>query len=469
VALPGGNPVASIQKKGDSWYCQFLYRRVRYTFTIGKVEDIEARSVKGKVEYLLMRLKQHLLDLPPGCDIVTFVQWDGKPPGVLPVPVRELTLLELREEYFRSQDGKLEKTTLDGIRQHFNHLVRILGEKCHIPSLARADLQKYVDTRSKEWIDPEVYRRKRRAKAVNKKPRRKYVRKNQPPKPPELPERAKRHPSPGTIKKEIISLRTAWNWARRLLNLEHEFPGGHLDYEKLEEALPFMTWEEAQANIEAGGDPEEVWDSVYLRPYEITELLEWVRGRPVSPWVYPMFCFAAYTGARRSEMVRAQPSDLNLTRGQVTLRERKRVKKKKTFRTVPLPPFLKEVLADWMEERANGETLFCKMNGDPIMPREAHNYFQRGLRLSKWAVLKGWHVFRHSYISALANDGVDQRIIDDVVGHQTEEQRIRYRHLNPSTKENAITKVFGQGINAEAQTTPALDQATETVRHEEAI
>jgi hypothetical protein len=149
VALPGGNPVASIQKKGDSWYCQFLYRRVRYTFTIGKVEEIEAQSVKGKVEYLLMRLKQHLLDLPPGCDIVTFVEWDGKPPGVLPLPVRELTLSELRKVYFKSQDGKLEKTTLHGIHQHFNHLVRILGENCHIPSLSRADLHKYVDTRSK--------------------------------------------------------------------------------------------------------------------------------------------------------------------------------------------------------------------------------------------------------------------------------------------------------------------------------
>jgi hypothetical protein len=30
--------------------------------------------------------------------------------------------------------------------------------------------------------------------------------------------------------------------------------------------------------------------------------------------------------------------------------------------------------------------------------------------------LKGWHVFRHSFISALASKGVDQRIIEDLVG-----------------------------------------------------
>ena len=31
--------------------------------------------------------------------------------------------------------------------------------------------------------------------------------------------------------------------------------------------------------------------------------------------------------------------------------------------------------------------------------------------------LKGWHVFRYSFISALASKGVDQRVIDDLVGH----------------------------------------------------
>lgn len=391
--------MASIQKKGDSWYCQFLYRRERYTFTIGKVDEIEARSVKGKVEYLLMRIKQHLLDLPPGCDIVTFLQWDGKPPGVLPLPAKELTLSELREVYFKSQEGKLEQTTLDGIRLHFNHLTRILGEKCHIPSLSRATLQKYVDTRASEWIDPKRYERKRREKLAKQPPKRKYNRKNRPPPAtPDKPDKGRRHPSAATIKKEIISLRTAWNWARRHLDIREEFPGGRLDYQKLQESLPFMTWEEAERSIAAGGDPEEVWDSVYLRPQEVSEVLAWVKARPVSPWVYPMFCFAAHTGTRRSEIVRAKPSDVNLPRGEVTVREKKRVKKKKTYRIVPLTPFLKEVLADWMKERASGETLFCKMNGEAIMPREAHNYFQRALRVSKWCVLKGWHGFRYSYI-----------------------------------------------------------------------
>ena len=63
--------------------------------------------------------------------------------------------------------------------------------------------------------------------------------------------------------------------------------------------------------------------------------------------------------------------------------------------------------------------------------------------VSKWGVLKGWHVFRHSFISALASKGVDQRIIDDLVGHATEEQRRRYRHLFPDVKQQALLGVFG--------------------------
>lgn len=118
---------------------------------------------------------------------------------------------------------------------------------------------------------------------------------------------------------------------------------------------------------------------------------------------------------------------------------------KLTTRRVPLTPFLKEVLAGWMKTRGKGKTLFCKADGKAIAPREAHNYFQRGLRLSQWSVLKGWHVFRHSFISALASKGVDQRIIDDLVGHSTEEQRRRYRHLVPDVKQQALLGGFGNG------------------------
>jgi hypothetical protein len=73
--------MASIQKKGRNWYCQFCHHGDRHTFAIGKVSEDEARAKSAQVDYLLMRLKQRLVELPPGVDIVAFVQYDGKPPA----------------------------------------------------------------------------------------------------------------------------------------------------------------------------------------------------------------------------------------------------------------------------------------------------------------------------------------------------------------------------------------------------
>lgn len=57
-------------------------------------------------------------------------------------------------------------------------------------------------------------------------------------------------------------------------------------------------------------------------------------------------------------------------------------------------------------------------------------------------MLWGYHVLQHSFISAQASQGVDQRVIDEVVVHQPE-QRKRYRHLYPGVMREPIEGVFG--------------------------
>jgi integrase len=71
------------------------------------------------------------------------------------------------------------------------------------------------------------------------------------------------------------------------------------------------------------------------------------------------------------------------------------------------------------------------------------NYFDRAWWVSNWKVAQGLHLFGHSSLSAMASKGIDQRIIDGFVGHQTDEQRRRYRHLYPDVKQKAIADVFG--------------------------
>jgi site-specific recombinase XerD len=52
--------------------------------------------------------------------------------------------------------------------------------------------------------------------------------------------------------------------------------------------------------------------------------------------------------------------------------------------------------------------------------------------------MRGLHVLRHSFASCLASAGVDQRVIDAFMGHQSERMAARYRHLFPKTRKSVI-------------------------------
>jgi integrase len=153
-------------------------------------------------------------------------------------------------------------------------------------------------------------------------------------------------------------------------------------------------------------------------------------------------------------MLRALASDVDLAGKTVTLREKKRTRGKRSNRTAPPTPKLAETLRDWLAVRPASPFLFCQSQGvtrsktkrerpTAVTKDEAHDHFRRTVAGSKWQVLRRYHVLRHSFISALASRGVDQRVIDEVVGHQTEEQRRRYRHLYPGVLREAVARVFG--------------------------
>lgn len=393
--------MASLQNKGESWYCQFMYQRQRHTLTLGKVDENEAKTTAARIDYILMRIRQRLLEVPAGMDIVTFIEHDGKPPTISHgAEKRKSTrFTEFRDTYLRTfGNGALEKNTLYMAGIHLRQVGETLGEQFLLENLDLRHLQRHVDRRQKVVAGI-------------------------------------------TIKKEIDTLRAAWNWACRMKLARGPFPNAGLVYPKGDDKLPFMTSEEIDRRIAAGGDPRELWECLYLRHSQIDELLDHVQEQTIRPWIYPAFVFTAHTGARRSEMMRARTEDVDLAGGTVTIREKKRVKGRRTTRRVPLSTRLVEALT-CLQEREGAAFLF----GDGmamLSPKAAQVAFDQALQASKWKALRGWHVLRHSFISALASRAVDQRIIDDFVGHQTEEQRRRYRHLYPSTQREAIRGVFG--------------------------
>ena len=204
-----------------------------------------------------MPLSQGLIELPACCDIVEFVRQDGKviltKDGAVK-PAAKLSLGSLRGRYLETHgNGTLEERTLDGIRLHFKHLIAALGEAFPIGDLALPDLQGYVDRRAK-------------AKGIRGKL------------------------SPATIKKEIITLRTTWNWGVRMDFVAGKFPNGGLRYPKMDAKPPFQTRAEIERQLAGitAKDRAELWDALYLRLPEVEELLAHVREHAGHAWIHPL-------------------------------------------------------------------------------------------------------------------------------------------------------------------------------------
>jgi integrase len=437
--------MAALQERNGSYRVMFRHHGKQHTFTLGRVSEAEAKAKADQVDYLLMRLSQGLLVLPAGVDIVSFVRYDGSIPVNASVTHDAPTLGSLRDRYLTTHENSLEHHTLRGIRRHFRHLARLLGEGFRIRELSLADLQDYVEKRAKA---------KGRQGTL----------------------------APATIKKEIVTLRTAWNWGVRMKIVSGRYPYDGLTYPKSDEKPPFQTREEIERQL-PGLPPQkqaELWSALYLTLPEVERLLAHVREHAGHPWIYPLLATAAHTGARKGELLRMRVIDVDFSVGFVVIREKKRARDRRTTRRVPLSTTLSLILRDWLKIHPGGPYLFSQAEevfrskkrsrttghlwkdrpagrkarlvglrererpGILLLTEdEARDHLKRTLAHSEWQVVRGYHALRHSFISACASRGIDQRLIDEWVGHQSEEQRRRYRHLYPSVQVDALRSVFG--------------------------
>ena len=413
--------MATLEKRGDQHRIVFWIHGERFSRSLKTSNKKTARAALARLEDNLSRYEQGLLSPPDNADIVTFLLSDGKANGKpSPPPIR--TLDELLNDYFDNiPQASIEATTIAGMKIHASHLRRPLRRNFPIRSLQAADLQRYIDGRAED--------KGLRGRSV----------------------------SPATIKKDIVTLRTVWNWPANMDLVQRPFPNCGLRYPKTDEKPPFLTFAEVEKRIKRGGltpaAEADLWDRAFLTLPDVDELLRHVKSTARQGFVYPMFVFAAHTGARRSEMLRALVDDVDFVSAVIHIREKKRVKGTNSRRRVPLSPLLRTVLSAWTDDHPGGQSLFCldqdvprskkeRSALEPLTRDEAHDHFRRTLAGTKWARLRGWHVFRHSFCSNSAACGIDQRLISAWVGHMSQEMEARYRHLVPSQEQEAIARVF---------------------------
>lgn len=341
--------MAFLEQRGDWYRIVFTFKGERYTHSVHTTDRRVADAIRGGIDRTILQLRQRLLVVPEDADVKEFLLSGGQTikPIEAPAPATELaaeapapeplTLARLEQKYVAALSvGAVELNSLDTIRMHLRHIERTFGGGFLMETLTLERLQEHVVRRV-------------RAKGILKRPL-----------------------SPITIRKEIASLRAAWNWAVQAKLLAGPFPNRGLKFPKTTEKPPFQTWAEIERQISQGGldevEQKELWDCLFLGRQETEDLLAFVGPSATQPWVYPMFCFAAHTGARRSEMLRARLADLDLAGGAVRIQEKKRSRGHRTSRRVPLSAFLSEVLRAWMAVHPGGPFLFAQ-NDHVLRPR----------------------------------------------------------------------------------------------------
>jgi integrase len=150
---------------------------------------------------------------------------------------------------------------------------------------------------------------------------------------------------------------------------------------------------------------------------------------------------------RRGEVLRLRWSDIDLLQGYVVARSLKQSRRAvETKRRIDLHPELARELGAWRERRLVGQYVLCEPAAlEPLGPDLANRAFWQPMRGTSWCLNSkknwfkvGFHSYRHSFASNLAAAGIDQRVIDEFMGHSTDAMRRRYRHLFPRDRRSAI-------------------------------
>ena len=320
--------MASIEFRGDSYRIVFRHAGEKFSRSLKTDNAKTANASLARLEDNLRRLEQGLATVPDEADLCQFLLSDGRATTrAARKPEQIRTLGGLLDMFWASiESQRLEETTNHCIKIHIGHLKRELGSHRRLNMIGLPDLQAYVDKRAT-------------AKGIRN-----------------------RTLSSTTIQKEIATLGMIWNWALNHGHVDASLQKRGLRFPKTADKPPFQTVAEIERKIARGNltkeEQADLWDAAFLTRPEIDELLCDVKKQARHSFLYPMFVFAAHTGARRSEMLRSRIEDIDFDGKRIFIRERKKDRNRHTLRSVPMSPLLYEALKQWISEHPGGPFTF---------------------------------------------------------------------------------------------------------------
>jgi integrase len=154
----------------------------------------------------------------------------------------------------------------------------------------------------------------------------------------------------------------------------------------------------------------------------------------------PMIVTALKTGLRLGELMALRWEDVDLIAGRLVVRQnlsrgRLTTPKNGRERQVPLSDDLVTCLKAHRHRR--GELLFCHDDGSCLRRGETKHPLWRACARAGLRRI-GWHSLRHTFASHLVMRGAPMKAVQELLGHQSFEMTMRYAHLSPDVRKDAV-------------------------------
>lgn len=132
------------------------------------------------------------------------------------------------------------------------------------------------------------------------------------------------------------------------------------------------------------------------------------------------------TGARVSELIGLNLRDIDFRTGLVTLRG----KGNKT-RLIPAGKFAVGKIKDWLDVRQNcPDAVFTSLSGRRLSVRQIRNIINNAVKKASVKMRMSPHTIRHSFATHMLDNGVDIRIVQELLGHVSLSTTQIYTHVS---------------------------------------
>lgn len=214
--------------------------------------------------------------------------------------------------------------------------------------------------------------------------------------------------SPRSLRRRTQAARAFFRWLQKNKVIDKN-PAREVQLAKIGRKLPeFVRTDEMETlldNPTPGGDP-----ALNMRNHLIINML--------------YSC-----GIRRDELIKINDADINVYSKELRIHG-----KRGKMRIIPLPDKLVEEIVQWQKVRDSlfdlpkPAPLICSSRG--VLTSDAVYKIVHQMLLSTGATHKGPHALRHTFATALLNDGAEINSVKELLGHASLQSTQIYTHLS---------------------------------------